>query len=101
MAEGFKDRTPDEHRAIADSVLVEGFTYLAHSLQQVAMCALISKASDAELELVNQDTRQQAGELERITQGALIELCMAAVDGYVATARRALRFDELEGQADG
>ena len=101
MAEGFKDRTPAEQRALADSVLEEGFTRLAQSLQQVGMCALVCKASDDELELVNQVSKQQAGELERITQSALIDLCMTAVDGYVETAHRVLRFDELESKADG
>lgn len=100
MAEGFKAHTPDEQRALANAVLEDGFTRLAQALQQVGMCALISKAKDRELELLNQGGKQQAQELDRITQGALIELCMEAVDGYIAAAGRALRFDELEG-SDG
>jgi hypothetical protein len=39
MAEGFKNRTPEEQRRLADSVLEQGFTALAKAIQEVGLCA--------------------------------------------------------------
>lgn len=101
MAEGFgdiKQKSPDEQRRLADSVLEQGFTALAKALQEVGICALASKASNRELGIINTriDPRSD-GEFQRIIEHAIIEICSEATHAYVQAARRALRFDE-EGQ---
>ena len=104
MAEGFGDikkKSPEEQRRIADSVLEQGFTALAKALQEVGLCALVSKASDRELRIISARIDPQGdGEFQRIIEAAVIRACMDATDAYVEAARRALRFDEQEGGND-
>ena len=101
MTKGFKNLSPQEQRAAADSALEDGFTNLAHALQEVGVVALVSKASDRELAIINQRQSPLADEeYQRILNAFLIEIGAEATKAYVATARRALRFDEQEG-SDG
>ena len=101
MAEGFKNRTPEEQRRLADSVLEQGFTALAKAIQEVGLCAMVSKASDREIRIINAPGSPVAdGEFNRILESAVIQICMSATDAYVEAARRAMRFDEQEGSAD-
>lgn len=101
MADGFKNRTPDEQRKLADSALEDGFAKLSTALQQVGIVALVSKTTDKELAIINQRQSPLADEeYLRITHAAVIEICSEAAHAYVSVARRALRFDEQE-EADG
>lgn len=98
MAEGFgdiKQKPLGEQRRLADAMLEHGFTALAKALQEVGLCALVSKASDRELRIINTRIDPRAdGEFQRIIEHAIIEICSAATEDYVLAARRALRFDE-------
>jgi len=98
MAEGFGDikkKSPEEQRRLADAVIEQGFTALAKALQEVGLCALVSKASDRELRTINTRIDPRAdGEFQRIIEHAIIEICSEATHAYVQAARRALRFDE-------
>jgi len=98
MAEGFKDRTPDEQRALADSAMEDGFAQLTNIVQQLGICCLVAASTDRELRIINQRQNPLADdEFVRITHAYLTEAAPAFIKEYVATARRALRFDELEG----
>jgi hypothetical protein len=101
MAEGFgniKKKSPEEQRRFADSFLEQGFTALAKALQEVGILAMVSKASDREITELNASGSLTANEeFQRITEAAVIQICLEATDAYVEAARRALRFDEQEG----